>query len=413
MKYLILILAALCIVNQGFSQDSISIRTEIDIFTKANYVGEYDYQFVKKEARKSLFKMGMMPNTRSDGYAYERKLAKDISINITFNGGFSLIPQWQYGLTNEKGEIKNLGISIEPRWYYAMRKGIKNGVIADNLEGHYFGIRQGLDAWMKNNINVKSQAVSEITYGIQKRILSDRFIDFNIGSGLKYDPKTPSLKTAKFAFSYRLSCGILIDKNVLKAIKKGKLPAESAKNHDALVYFEDENHLLKIDILSLFRQLDAERRSSKIGIAYEQKIGKSAWTIDTRLSYEYFSPLPKTESGVEISALKSVFQAGIMPRYYAIKKASLGFNPKRITGVYLGINADVNYGKLDSNRPENTVSNVSNFRINPVVGGQFRVLKNLYGDFWYGYGLIQRKADNKATETRFGSVLNMAFGLVF
>jgi hypothetical protein len=243
--------------------------------------------------------------------------------------------------------------------------------------------------------------------------LNDRFIDFNIGSGLKYDLKTPSLETAKFAFSYRLSFGILMNKNTAKAMLKGKLPPESAKNNDALVYFEDENHLLKIDILSLFRQLDAERWSSKIGIAYEQKIGKSAWTIDTRLSYEYFSPLFKTESGVDISALKSVIQVGIMPRCYVIKKASLGLNPKRITGVYLGINADVNYGKLDNNRPENAVSNVSNFRINPAVGGQFRVLKNLYGDFWYGYGLNQRKTDNKATETRFGSVLNVALGLVF
>jgi hypothetical protein len=413
MKYLILILAALCVINQGFSQDSVSVRTEIDTFSKANYVGEYDYQFVKKEARKSLFKMGMLPNTRSDGYAYERKLAKDFSVNIAFNGGFSLIPQWQYGLTNEKGEIKNLGFSIEPRWYYAMRKNIKNGVIADNLEGHYLGLRQGLDAWMKDNRNVKSQAVSEITYGIQKRILNDRFIDFNIGSGLEYDVRTPSLKTAKFAFSYRLSFGILMNKNIAKAMIKGKMPIETAKNYDALVYVEDENHLFKIDILSLFRQLDAERWSSKIGIGYEQKIGKTAWTIDTRLSYEGFSPLPKTESGVEISTLKSVFQVGIMPRYYAIKKASLGFNPNRITGGYIGINADVNYGELDSNRPENTVSKVSNFRLNPVVGGQFRVLKNLYGDFWYGYGLVQRKTDNKPTETHFGSVLNMALGLIF
>ena len=73
MKYLILIITLFSFNSIVFSQDSVSVKTEIDTFSPANYEGQFDYVFARKEPNwlgyDFLFEKTKLETKNSNGVA--------------------------------------------------------------------------------------------------------------------------------------------------------------------------------------------------------------------------------------------------------------------------------------------------------------------------------------------------------
>ncbi len=87
MKILFLIIALLSFNSTAFSQDLVTVKTEIDTFNQSNYEGQFDYVFSRKEPRKQLLKLGGMANGNNSylELAYERKLTQNVSLNVVLS----------------------------------------------------------------------------------------------------------------------------------------------------------------------------------------------------------------------------------------------------------------------------------------------------------------------------------------
>jgi hypothetical protein len=411
MKNLILILCLFSFITKAFSQDSVNIRTEIDTFKQSNYEGQFDYVFSRKEPKKQLLKLGAMPNG-SNGYfelAYERKIAQDVSLNVILsNTNFGdKIDYYRPSLTN------SLKIGVEPRWYYTMKRDIKNGLISDNLNGNYVGLRTNLN-YTDNETGPQGQSfnlITELTWGLQRRILHNQYLDLNIGTGMlhrfnKLNAAGEATGQNKWLFNYRFTYGIILDNNLFKK--------NNAQNCDALRCFEEEKSLWKVGInRAIAANLDGV--IGALSIANERKINNSAWSIETKLGISAFQfrseKLPQVESyGANIQ---------LMPRYYwdLNKRIAKGESANNLSGKYVGLSMAYGVQHYKS-RVADPASN-SNYDVNipsaslvPVVGFQKRLLNHLFIDANVGYGVFYRKLvtgwDKKSNLSG-----NFTFGLSF
>jgi hypothetical protein len=402
MKYLIFIITLLCFNSSVFSQDSISVRTEVDTFSKANYEGQFDYVFARKEPRKQLIKLSGIIGRgyNSIDLAYERKLATDFSINISLGNviqGFivdALINKFKKNNPIEYGLGNTLNLKIQPRWYYTMKKDIKNGLISDNLNGNYIGlsINASLNKSQFDNEYENYATAFELKWGMQRRILKNQYFDFHIGTGLNhnfnnYNEFGGNQNQNYWFFNSGFTYGFILDNNLFKKEKKA--------NCDALRCFEEEKSLWKFRVTDAF-SANATGINSNLSIANESKINNSQWSIENRLSLGASQNVAEYKGAFGIKKLKSNdlgvgFQ--ITPRLYwdLNKRIAKGQSANNLAGKYIGLMLSYSYSKGEFSDSGNiAVSKIYNLTskvttIAPIIGYQKRLLNHLYLDAFAGY----------------------------
>jgi hypothetical protein len=385
MKNLIFILTFLGFTTSLFSQDSIQIRTEIDTFKQSNYEGQFDYVFSRKEPKKQLLKLGVMPNGNRSylELAFERKIAQDVSLNI-------VLSNINYGdnINSISPSFPNLfKIGIEPRWYYTMKRDIKNGLISDNLNGNYVGLRTNLN-YTDNEIGPQGQSfnlITELTWGMQRRILRNQYLDFNLGTGFvhrfnKLDESGVVSNQNKWLFNYRFTYGIILDNNLFKKNKN--------QNCEALRCFEEEKNLWKVGLNKVF-SVGLDGLGTNLSIANEHKINNSAWSVETKLTVSANKYDDRSFAGNSYGA-----NLEVMPRFYwdLNKRIAKGESANNLSGKYVGLSMNYGVGQYHWN-----ISNVvTNYQLHtasvvPVIGFQKRLLNHLYIDANVGYGVFYKK----------------------
>ncbi len=430
MRYLFLIITLFNFNLIVFSQDSISVRTEIDTFSQSNYEGQYDYVFARKEPKKQLFKSGIISMYATGGgelFAYERKISKDMSLHFSVN---TLSRGILFGngrlLSNELSEDSirvyeskpSFAFSVEPRWYFNMKKDIANGLIANNFHGSYVGLRASYEIevsreneyrYLKDSslfITAKNEyntyISSELCIGVQRRILKYQYVDFSIGTGFRRRITTQiptELNRTQWIFNYRLAYGFLLNK-----ISKTKTNGAKC---EALRCFEEEHSMWKIGLSNLITEFNQRKFSGILSVAYEQKIPKTMFSVETSLAIggNLYS---KTVESVPNYDNKYGFAIGVMPRYYYNKKKEIakGKSADNLSGTYLSVK--LNYGqaeRLDKLQ-------VEYFDAALIWGWQQRLLKHFYYDFSVGYFFSQTKIQQNINTSN-GMNFNFSLGLAF
>jgi hypothetical protein len=389
MKNLILILCLFSFITKAFSQDSVKVRTEVDTFKQFNYEGQFDYVFSRKEPKKQLFKLGGKIGLFE--LAYERKITKDVSINFSLNTYFSSGGLITTSRIRDSSSfiyiINNFSFGIEPRWYYTMKRDIKNGLISDNLNGNYIGlrIRTGITKSIYGLEYNNSYTSAELTWGMQRRILRNQYFDFSIGAGINHNSNTfnefgSNRNPNVGLFNYRFTYGFILDNNLFK---------NNAPNCEALRCLEEEKSLWKKSINAI-GFVDDRGYFVNLGIAYEQKINNSQWSIEAELN-PYFGNIKIGSINTKTSGIS--FQ--LTPRLYWTlnKRIAKGESANNLSGKYVGLS--VNYGQtktgfsISNNATINGdfVSIFKTLSFIPILGYQKRLLKHLYLDVNAGYGV--------------------------
>jgi hypothetical protein len=427
MRYLLLIISLFGFTTIAFSQDSISVRTEIDTFSQSNYEGQYDFIFARKEPQKTLLKMGIISALLGgpcELVSFEHKLNQDISLHYGLNILTSGTPSSSRNVQTPDNPNKDtlayfsspsFGFSIEPRWYFTMRKDIKNGLVANNFHGNYLGLRTSFELEIstvpKPNTPtqigaekfVLNQYMSnELTFGIQRRILNRQYIDFGIGTGIKTRLRTTDadnkIKSQQWLFNYRLAYGFILNKTT-------KVKNDAARC-DVLRCFEEEKGMWKIGLSQLISRLNEKQFIGGLLVAYEQKIPKTSLSIEGSIGLK--GQIQSKKVILLQTDDKYALNLGLLSRYYydLKKRIARGKSANNLSGEYFGL-------RVDYINAASTYNLQSNAAIGTFLWGkQQRLLKHLNLDFWIGYSVESKKTKLETTQTN-GLSGNFAISLAF
>ncbi|MEO1518634.1 MAG: hypothetical protein AAFV95_26710 [Bacteroidota bacterium] len=371
-------------------------------FQEQQFVDAYDYLFMTKEPAKSLFKLNLvnsLPNTTvigqdfvtpldlrmTFGLTFEQKLSNVLSVN------FSVIPFYQRIVYINFLELPDndfsLGFTLEPRWYYDMRKRILQSRSANNLSGNYLGLRLG-GFWDSSilpddsNILNLDRIMAQFQIGQQRRIFKRAFFDISASLGTLrrrvYTNRDFTEYFHKWSFLYGLevSLGMAIGGEVNKA--------PDAVHCDAFRCHIEERSMLKIGLLRLLSGSSTNGFNGEIDLEYEHKLGYSSWSMTYSGVLDYFISTNVDDTPGDV--IRTGYSLGFAPRWYYNLK-------KRIAKGKTANNLSSNYFTLSTSFSSRAISNFGGekFRdyqiaVVPAWGVQRRFFNRGYFDYKVGFG---------------------------
>ena len=162
----------------------------------------------------------------------------------------------------------------------------------------------------------------------------------------------------------------------------------------------------KFGLTNLITELNERLLAGTVAIAYEQKIPKTAFSVETSLAVN--GNINKKKSFVSKNDNKYALNIGIMPRYYydLRKRIAGGKSADNLSGDYFGAKFDYTTAqKIDDLK-------VQSKGVTLLWGSQQRILKRLNFDFWIGYRVASEKA-NKISKISRGLAFDFALQLAF
>jgi hypothetical protein len=221
-------------------------------------------------------------------------------------------------------------------------------------------------------------------YGFQKRIFNHWYLDYKMGLGF--------YKADRYVYSPILTI-IPKDKWRVDLINQfsigytfGSGKHKNINSCDIFRCFEEEKSLWKIDVRQIFNN-NQYYLSSYLMTGYEQKLGNSAWSLNTELKGG-FSRYSGSSPNFRYNSYS--VSATIEPRYYynLKKRISTGLSVNNLSGCYISLAMTKGYGKsvfsgkyYPSNEEFKGRYEEQPLFIIPKWGIQKRIFKHGFADF--------------------------------
>ncbi len=436
MKSFISILYIISFSQIILAQDTLKVTTEMDTaFVPPQYVKNLGEYFMDEMPVKKAFKIGFSLSNNSFLfqsirylYTYEYKFNRCFSINAGIGAQLSYPVSSLKG--TKEGEKKtyygrsNTCLVLEPRWYFNKNKKV------NNLNGTYIALKSDIDISFKGVKN-------ELVFGIQKQILqknfsmlrmqqySPMFVDMSVGMGVEfYENSKP-----KPTFHYSVIYGGIASRLFGYSKKEADLPSfreqrngngffyEKLKVNNMVRYFDNKQHILKIDLMHLFTAFNQNNYTPKASIAYEHTIGKSPFSVNAEVAYQ----LGKLENSKDDKGYlkSSAWQTSIESRYYYnAKKRSVLDESSNLSGVF----AALQFGYMNQNTAEKLSTAVEEIErarnylsLLAVFGIQTRLTKNVFVEMRVGAGARTPQYDAVKFFQKYEFVLlqDLKLGLAF
>lgn len=445
MRHYILLFLCLFVSKKIVGQDSLQISTEIDTsFKRPQYYIAYNDAETAQQTTTRMFKFDPLSSIlfKNEGIStlkleYEQKIKANVSLNVL--AGFQFSFAGASYLTRNIYRANNWFVGIEPRYYYKMshKTSKKQGV--NNLSGNYFGLKMSAAIIQKgkaktvvsNIINDTLIGIDKMlnsyriegNYGIQRRVFKHGYINFSFGAGLAleqgiriedFTTKTLSRKTIARPFiSNNASFGWVFGGNTHKS-------KQNMTVCDVFRCFEEEDRLLKIDLISFTKVLNFRNVATETSVNYEFWLDKEGnLSLNTGIHFrgEYLNAPPKKLNAVQTEHswhLEGRARTELRYYYDLKKRIAQGKSVQNFSANYIGVPlelAKINY--VTTNNFEQDAEVAKTFcRIGVVGGIQRRLFKNGYVDFSFGpaYNI---NLDDSNRKWRLSTFSRFQLGLAF
>lgn len=338
MKPLLCILFS-CLLWGGLSAQSdttfISTHSENGDMEKTAVQDRYAELFGAMQPMRWTLKWNLVNNSRFDllNIGGEFKLNPSWSLNLNYDG--------QIGLQTYNtliGDISNTVFSehvlrVEPRYYFDMARQIRAGKSADNLSGNYFSAEGSLSYTQNDNEVFSSGRSLGLRFGMQRRFLRRLYFDLSAGAGWQ------SSRIAAGAIGAPWQNRVYLAPRFTGGLLFGNIPPKVNGNTTCSVLrcFEEENHLLKVDVLgavSLYLPFAAQ---TGLGVEYEHKLGWSPFSLALGAGGTY------TGFSSRLGAVQEggLWNAQLELRYYNTlkKRIARGKSGNNLNGTYFALNS--------------------------------------------------------------------------
>jgi hypothetical protein len=332
----------ICLATVAFGQDSTQIRftEEADtLFAKQRFIDQYEAVFMTRVPTRHMFKYGSAiypvnnilfnPNrigilTAEVGYEFKISSAISIGANVSLTNKATKDPQ----------SFKTYSANIQGRWYFDMKKRIREGRSANNFSGNYFAVSY--------NTSKKSPSQSPaltnlgIEFGVQRRLFNDGRIDFAIGLGYQKYRSDYFIEEAAITTEFIKDIALATHTSLGGAFGDWKrtdhLPICEILHCD-----QELNKQWKILWPNIY--LSSRIRKTTFALGYERKLGKSPLSLNAQAYFDYrdISLIPKA---IYPNFKDQFYQIhpSLQMRYYVLQKYAMrrGLGGNNLSGVYLG-----------------------------------------------------------------------------
>ena len=436
--------------HSTFAQiDSVRIThtQETGTLEKQRFIDRYDYVFMTKEPTKWMVKLYNNDFNFTEELFYrisydnlvgklfpplelaaEYKLSPAFSVSVGAKNGSRAIAYYDsnvpYVGSSTFGK-KSIVVFGELRWFYQLAGRIRQKLSANNFSGNYIGVRFSRNAhqdenefqsvrvlfgnmdrkWNTDYFFERFNKNVEVRYGVQRRFLKHGLIDFGINVGVTnyksvnqkifFKDGDNTIYPNSFGFD-RIESFVAtenpnrndwyINSNFRLGLAIGDFKKrQKAPLCDVLQCFEDESSLIKLSWPSI--QIAQTNQSALLSLAYEHKIGKSAFSVNNQINYAYRAN--KTQSPAVNGVIRTRnYQSSNLAlvsevRYYVrqaarIRRLNKGNN---LSGLYLSTPLSI---YLINNKERITENNV-------LTSGKYH---SLFSDIGLKVG-FQQKLFNK------------------
>jgi len=155
MKRNILFLISLFLFKSAFGQDSsqITFTEEPDTLVKQRFIDRYDNVFMTKVPTRHMLKIGISQYYQPIQFSLsDDKILNNSSLMLGYE--FKFLPSFSVALSSHlpvysaeipsKYVVKNIVYDAQLRWFFDMKKRIREGKSANNFSGNYVAVNYTL-----------------------------------------------------------------------------------------------------------------------------------------------------------------------------------------------------------------------------------------------------------------------------
>lgn len=446
-------------ISTAFAQggtDSVRLShsEETGTLEKQRFIDRYDYVFMTKEPTKwmlkgygninnllasNLFQKGYVKQVVDFRLGAEYKISPSFSIEIDAARIYKT-PLTEAGLIDYSSfygsDNKCWATSAELRWYYDMANRIRQGKSSNNFSGNYIsfnvekawqkelltstGLSSSDNKWNTDYFNRQYQSQISLSYGIQRRFFRYGLIDMSLSLNRRTNEQIHrkltfldgdnSVKqpvdwsniqesiTSGSQHNWSITTNFKVGVALADFKKTAKVPA-----CDVFQCLENEDNLWKFSWPRI--SLSTTVQAFKGSVGYEQKIAKSAFSINTYLNLsagntlqkntEQYDPATETYFTGNSQSLSFGAQLHIQPRWYFLmnRQVRAGKSGNNLSGIYAGLNNvfSGSFGFIENDRFRRSFDFAPMF-INTglLVGYQRKLFKNGFIDLNISKGLLNR-----------------------
>ncbi|MCE7062774.1 hypothetical protein [Dyadobacter sp. CY343] len=393
MKISTILLLTLIISGPAFAQDNaqITYTQEEDTLLKQHFIDRYENVFMTKVSTRHMFKISAGGSSlRGTGInlAYEYKLSPSLSLEA---GAYVQNGTENLGLLRniafDPNKTLNVWANAKLRWYYQMNQRMKDGLSANNFSGAYFGLSYEKPVITRSEYGNRGAHEGRIglLYGFQSRFFNSGFVDFAVGvfEGNGSPILRDNLSTSKFRNTM-----IATQFNVGLAFGDWKR-SDKTPTCDILRCDEQDQDQWKVQLPDLVIGLKYQRAA--LGIAYERKIGKSAFSYSAYANANYHNDNYYRFGNVT---------TGVSLRHYFLQKHQMlrGKTGNSFSGVYWAASAAYDWTWVRSQfyNEQSQTKRFDSPMFSLALGYQQRLFKRLYFDVsaFYNRSTLYGKPNN-------------------
>lgn len=246
--------------------------------------------------------------------------------------------------------------AVEGRWYYRMKKRVNENIQQANITGEYVSIKA--EHFSRSNINFglinsylyrnPSATFADVErYSLNWGKQFGNTVDFGISVGVKKgqsNSEIPHVSRNDSDYSWFIKTTNQIGIGFLFSRKQNSLPSQCG----FLLCNSNVNHLLKLN-LGDFIYFDASHQRLKLDVSYEQKIPKTAFSLNSTIQFLGLNTLGRNV--VEYRDTVIVSEVGV--KKYSYKIPVFSDNLANQAGYTIGLRQQIRYYFGMSKRVQN------------------------------------------------------------
>ncbi len=331
---------SIALIGQTPDTTFISISQENAPLEKQRLMDSYDQMFSMMEPTRWLFALNFSALSGNGNdllrASAEVKLLPAISLHGSYGFGYGYSTSDPYTSSIKRAAHR---YALQPRWYYAMPRRIRQGKSANNMSGNYIGLEA---VYVRNNSNIGNTPVVgdqrsvALRYGVQRRLFRYGFLDIGFGLGMLKEER--SAYQTPFKDDWHLFANSQIGLGL--ALARPKTTASSGGYCDVLRCFREERQMWKIDLYNLIRINSFDDMRGKLSVGYERKLGTSSFSLEVEgaWSKQYSYVVYQEINPLQITTNTTLYDGTLQSRYYYSQKHRIaqGKSGNNLSGVYVG-----------------------------------------------------------------------------
>ena len=337
--FLLLFSCGMTLAGQTSDTTFISISQEDAPLEKQQLMDHYDQVFSTLEPTRWLFALNFSAITDQQDdllrSSAEVKILPAISLHGSYGFGYDYSPPSPY---SRGRTVEDHRFAVEPRWYYAMPRRIRQGKSANNMSGNYIGLEA---VYLRTNTNtgrysiLGDQRSLALRYGLQRRLFRYGFLDMGFGVGVVKEygsawQQYPSKRVWNLFANSEIGLGL--------ALARPKATASAGGYCDVLRCFREERQMWKVDLYNLLRINTFDDLKGRLSVGYERKIGASPFSLEAQGEWNLQHIYHSIGQYYESTQRNTTHGATLQSRYYYSqqKRIAKGKSGNNLSGVYVG-----------------------------------------------------------------------------